>query len=90
MEYSWLCEYSKLIKLFYWPCILFSTEKSAWDSDGVGDTDNLRTRFDSLTVLQLPYSLRTVVDSLAFARTQACGYYQKFARFVFQIFTHNA
>lgn len=41
-EYPWLCGCTKFSKVFCWPCLLFSTGKSAWNSDGVGNMENFR------------------------------------------------
>lgn len=37
----WLCECHRLWKLFCWPCLLFSQEKSAWYHTGFDDLNNL-------------------------------------------------
>lgn len=37
----WLCGCHRLRKLFCWPCLLFSQEKSAWSRIGFDDLNNL-------------------------------------------------
>jgi hypothetical protein len=40
-DIPWLCGCSKLSKLFCWPCLLFSTRKTVWNSGGIDDLNNL-------------------------------------------------
>lgn len=40
-QHKWLCCSEKLSKLFCWPCLLMSTKKGPWPSDGFDDLKNL-------------------------------------------------
>ncbi|KAJ8873057.1 hypothetical protein PR048_026673 [Dryococelus australis] len=41
-DISWLCSCKKMMKLFCWPCLLFSKEKLAWNASGFCDLNNLQ------------------------------------------------
>lgn len=39
--FSWLTGCNETLKLYCWPCLLFSNEKSVWNSTGFSDMNNL-------------------------------------------------
>lgn len=40
-DYKWLCSSGEKSKLFCWPCLLMSTKKGIWTSDGFDDLKNM-------------------------------------------------